>query len=169
MSDDKVRFDYEVSDIDNNVLVPLASMWLDAQSEEHLEQQIEVGGYVDYPLITDMLEELEQPIDSMRLRCNVSGCSRWIPIQRGFYQIVTKATEYIVIYKLHRVASKHFKLRGFCVCMCDRHTYVLKDFDWDWSSATLECISCDVDHFSSRLRLLNRTSILCKRCRPAPS
>ena len=154
---DKVRVDYEVTDLSNNVLVSVTSRWFSAAIESSLERQLEEDGYFDCPVITDAFEEYEQPINLMRRGCDVAGCFSW--------KTSVKATEYIVIYKLQRVDTKHFKLRGFCLCVCSKHNYVLKDFDWDWGSAKVECYTCSADHFSSRFRILNRFSPVCHKCR----
>ena len=156
---DGVRVDHEVTDLSNNVLVPVTSSWFSAEMERTLETLLERDGYFDCPVITDAFEDYEKPINLMRRWCDVAGCFNW--------KKNPKAAEYIVIYKLKRVATKHFKLRGFCLCVCSKHVHVLRDFDWEWASARTECYKCYADHFSSRFRILNRCSPFCHKCRKA--
>jgi len=153
----EIRIDYEVTDLTNRLLVPITSIWLAPCHEEWLEKCIAVGGYVDYPAVTNCLMNSEVPISMMRRGCDASGCFNW--------KTERKATSYIIIYKLCRVDDKYFRLRGFCVCACSSHEYLTGELDWDWTKATLECTKCKCDFFSSRLRILNRTSSVCHQCR----
>lgn len=154
-----VRVDYEVTDLDNRSLLPLNSVWLEAQHEKRLEEEIERHDLFDYPVITDMLEEYEESINLMRRGCDIAGCFNW--------KVEIKATEYIIIYKLRRTGPKHFKLHGFCLCFCKKHARVAKHFEGDLSNASLECDKCKNVFFSSKLPILCRTSPVCHKCKIA--
>lgn len=154
-----VRVDFEVTDIYNKSVIAPSSTWLGSYHESFLERELEYGDYLDYPIITDLLRRAEAELAASRRGCDASGCFDW--------KKDVRATSYIVIYKLHRVGNKHYKVRGFCVCGCDKHEYIVREFDWDWSKAEFQCKTCSCDFFSSRLRILNRNFSTCHACRRA--